>query len=256
MCTSTRSRVPQLACRRKWAVSGVGGRASKTGKTLLRVCNDAPRWSTAPAATTMSGPRCCGSGKRAVGLHQMSAQCPACPELIGPPPAWEMPFPAGGRRPGRDILVTPTSWTITFCSRRNSSGSKVGSDRMSERTSSASGTVPLSTRAKFIELPLCRSVEISAADRFDRFGDLSRCAALGAFKGHMSDKCEMPCSSACSLRLPEQFLAERCRFQDAAFRSVTTDNPDARRVISTLMPLLLHAPHARRHYICFNCRLI
>ncbi len=60
-----------------------------------------------------------------------------------------------------------------------------------------------------------------------------------------SSRCEMPCSSGFSSRLPAPTQTPSEADSRCGMRSVTTDRPEGRRVTSTLMPLLLHAPHAR-----------
>ena len=74
--------------------------------------------------------------------------------------------------------MAPISCTMTFFSRASSSGSKAGSVRMSDRTSSASGTSALQhARVVGGGLDAGRGVEV-AADRLDLLGDLPRaCAA-------------------------------------------------------------------------------
>ena len=85
-----------------------------------------------------------------------------------------------------------------------------------------------------------RRIEI-AAHRFDLLGDLARGAGLVPLKAMCSRKCEMPCSSACSSRLPAPTHTPSEALCRCGIASVTTVKPEGRRVTSRLMQQLLRA---------------
>src|SRR5262245_27914158 len=112
---------------------------------------------------------------------------------------------------------------------------------MSDNTKRARRTSALSTRAKYpvdstlvaaFRSPPTASI-VSAICRA-----LRRLVPLNAI---CSSRCEIPCSSGFSLRLPEPIHTPREAVSRCGIRSVITDRPEGRRVISTLMQLLLHA---------------
>jgi hypothetical protein len=77
---------------------------------------------------------------------------------------------------------------MTFCSRCNSSGSKAGFARMSDSTSTASGTSARSTRAKVRRrLDAGRGIEV-AANRLHLLGDLPGGAPLRALERHVFEQ--------------------------------------------------------------------
>ena len=85
-----------------------------------------------------------------------------------------------------------------------------------------------------------RRIEI-AADGFDFFGDLPRARRRVPLNAICSRKCDIPCSSRRSSRLPEAIHTPSEAVSRCGIASVTTLMPDFKVVTSTLMLPLLPA---------------
>ncbi len=139
--------------------------------------------------------------------------------------------------------LAPISCTMTFCSRRNSSGSKVGfgqdvgQDVERERHVGLEHARVIGGRFSTLVAALSSPPTASISSAIWRAR-----APLRALERHVFEQMR----NAVLVRLfvaaagadpdPERGAISRC-----GMRSVTTDRPEGRRVTSTLMQLLLHA---------------